>query len=256
VIAAWFTLVAIVAYESCAAGYRRRFPYRTFSYWHDLWFSLGTIAMAFALSPWIDRLADASFAAHMAQHVALTLIGPPLVLLGAPLLLAAGVARPATARAFGRVLHRPAVRVAISPAVALLVFVAVLWGAHFSPLYEAALENEWIHVLEHVAFVTSAFLFWVWVLPSGSLPRPVPYAARLLLLFLAIPQGAFLAIALQSARGVLYPHYLAAQSVAQALADQRNAGAVMWLGGGTLLFVAFIAVAAEWAARERGAACA
>jgi hypothetical protein len=30
----------------------------------------------------------------------------------------------------------------------------------------------------------------------------------------------------------------------------------MWLGGGTLLFVAFIAVAAEWAARERGAACA
>jgi cytochrome c oxidase assembly factor CtaG len=256
VIVALLTVVAIVTYEVAASGYRRRFPYRGFSYWHDVAFALGVISMALVLSPWVDRAADASFSAHMVQHITFMLIGPPLVLLGAPLLLAAGVARPSTARAFGRALHWPAVRVAASPAVAFLIFVAVLWAAHFSPLYEAALENEWIHVLEHGAFVTSAFLFWIWVLPSGSLPQPVPYPVRLLLLFLAIPQGAFLAIALQSARGALYPHYVAAQSVAHALADQRTAGEIMWLGGGSLLFVAFIAVAAEWAARERGAACA
>jgi cytochrome c oxidase assembly factor CtaG len=153
-------------------------------------------------------------------------------------------------------MHRAPVRVVSSPAAAFLIFVAVLWTAHFSPLYEASLEHEWIHVLEHAAFLGSALLFWMWVLPAGSLPRPVPYAVRLLLVFLAIPQGAFLAVALQSARGVLYPHYLATQSVAQALADQRTAGEIMWLGGGTLLFVAFIAVAAAWAARERGAVCA
>jgi putative membrane protein len=249
-------IAAIALYEITAAKYRRRFPLRAFSYWHDASFAAGALAIAAALSPWFDRAADASFSAHMVQHVVLTLVAPPLLLLGAPLLLAATVSPLTVARMFGRVLHWAPLRTIVSPAGAFLIFIAVLWAAHFSPLYEAALENEWMHALEHAAFFGSALFFWMFVLPSGSLPRPVPYAVRLLLVFLAIPQGAFLAIALQSARAVLYPHYLATQSVAQALADQRTAGEIMWLGGGTLLFVAFIAVAGEWAACERSTACA
>jgi putative membrane protein len=256
VIAALAAAATIVAYAIAAAAYRRRFPFRPFSYWHEASFAGGAIAIAMLLSPWADRAADATFSAHMVQHVLLTLVAPPLLLLGAPLLLAATALPAAPVRAFGRTMHWAPVRICFSPAAAFLMFVAVLWLTHFSPLYEAALEHGWVHVLEHAMFFGNALLFWMWVLPSGSLPRPVPYAVRLLLVFLAIPQGAFLAIALQSARSVLYPHYLAAQSVAQGLADQRTAGEIMWLGGGTLLFVAFIAVAAEWAAHERGAACA
>jgi cytochrome c oxidase assembly factor CtaG len=256
VIVALCAIVAVVTYEFAAAAYRRRFPYRSFSYRHDVCFALGVASIAIALSPWADAAADAAFSSHMLQHVTLMLVAPPLLLLGAPFLVAAGVARSAAARAFGRVLHFAPLRILTSAPAALLLFVGVLWAAHFSPLYEASLEHEWIHILEHAVFFGSALLFWMWVLPSGSLPRPVPYPVRLLLLFLALPQGAFIAIALQSARDVLYAHYAATQTLAQALADQRAAGEIMWIGGGTLLFVAFVAVAAEWASTERGPACA
>ncbi len=248
--------IAIAAYVFAAAAYRKRLPHRAFPVWRYACFALGAIAMAVALSPWGDRAADASFTAHMLQHLTLMLIGPPLVLLGAPLLLAAAVAPPAIARTFGRLLHLEVARVVLSPVAGFFAFVAVLWLAHLTPLYEASLEHPALHVLEHVAFIGSALLFWIWVVPSGSLPRPVAYPVRLFLPFLAIPQGAFLAVVLQSARNVLYPHYLASESVARAMADQRAGAELMWLGGGTLLFAAFVAVASEWAARERGAACA
>jgi cytochrome c oxidase assembly factor CtaG len=256
VIVAAFTAIAFVAYEIAARAYRRRFPNKAFSRWHDVSFASGLVCIAAVLSPRADAAADASFSAHMAEHLTLMLVAPPLVLLGAPMLLCATVVPASTARVFGRALHWGPIGVLTSPAAAFMVFVAVLWVAHFSALYEASLEHEWIHVLEHAAFVGAAFAFWIWILPVASLPRPVPYPVRLLLLFLAIPQGAFLAVALQSAPGVLYPHYVAMQSVTQALADQRMAAAIMWIGGGTLLFVAFMAIAAEWASSERGTACA
>jgi cytochrome c oxidase assembly factor CtaG len=31
---------------------------------------------------------------------------------------------------------------------------------HVPQLYDAAAENEWIHVLEHVCFVVPALVFW------------------------------------------------------------------------------------------------
>lgn len=248
--------MAIVAYAFAAAAYGKRLPHRAFPVWRYACFTLGVAAIALALSPWGDRASDRSFTAHMLQHIVLTLVGPPLVLLGAPLLLAATVAPPAVARTFGRLLHRGVARIAVSPVAGFCAFVAVLWIAHVTPLYELALERPAVHVLEHGAFIASAFLFWIWVIPSGSLPRPVVYPVRLFLPFLVIPQAAFLAVVLQSARNVLYPHYLATESVGRAIADQRSAAELMWLGGGTLLFAAFVAVASEWAARERSATCA
>jgi cytochrome c oxidase assembly factor CtaG len=73
----------------------------------------------------------------------------------------------------------------------------------------------------------------------------------MLYLFLAIPQGAFLGLALYAAHTVLYPHYLYDRTPATALADQQNGGAVMWIAGGLLLFIAFMCTAAAWAAAER-----
>jgi cytochrome c oxidase assembly factor CtaG len=127
----------------------------------------------------------------------------------------------------------------------------MLWASHFSGLYEAALEHPAVHVLEHVLYVSAAMLFWASVVQVGYTPRPVPYPARMLYLFLAIPQGAFLGLALYAARRPLYAHYVHVQAPAVALLDQQNGGAVMWIAGGLLLFIAFMCTAGAWAAAER-----
>lgn len=252
-IAAVLGTAAIALYLRGAAAYARRFPERAFSFWRIAAFVSGVTFMTLALLPQVDALADSSFAVHMLQHVVLMLIAPPLMLLGAPLLLLVAVPPASVARRFTGFANSRFGHVLFAPLTGWLAFVAVLWFSHFSPLYETALEIPAVHVLEHGLFIGAAFLFWSAVVQVGYAPRPVSFPARMLFVFLAIPQGAFLGLALYAARGVLYPHYLIGHSPSLALADQQNGGAVMWIMGGFLLFVAFMLTAGAWAASERGA---
>lgn len=200
---------------------------------------------AAVMSPWFDRLADASFAWHMVQHLALLFVAPffaleahPFAWLGSP--------RARWQRAAIAALRSSPVRVLCMPAVALLCFLAVLWGVHFTPLYEAALEHPLVHLGEHALLLAAGTLFWIPVVAPPPLPAP-PHAARVLYLFIALPQGALLAVALLAAPRPLYAHYAGPG----AMADQHAAAAVMWVGGGAILLLAFLALIARWAARER-----
>ncbi len=247
-------IVSAALYLGAVRAYNRRFPKRAFAAWRIVTCFAGITLITVALMPQADALADRSFAAHMVQHVVLVILGPPLILLGAPLLLLVAVPAALIARRIARFAHSIPGQAIFAPITGWLLFVVVLWGAHFSPLYEAALNSPYVHVAEHVLFLSAAFLFWAAVIQTGFVPRAVPFPARMLYVFLAIPQGAFLGLAIYAARGVLYPHYLHSQSAAEALADQQNAGAVMWILGGFFMFVAFMLTAGAWAFSERGAA--
>jgi cytochrome c oxidase assembly factor CtaG len=256
-IAAALGLAAIALYGYAVRVYDRRYPARAFSWWRIAAFVCGVAVMTFAVMPPMDARADDSFAAHMVQHILLVFAGPPLVLLGAPLLLLVAVPTQRVARRITGFTQSAFGHAFFAPVTGWLAYVAVLWAAHFSPLYEAALEHPGVHVFEHALFVGSAFLFWGAIVQIGYVPRPVPYVVRVLYLFIAIPQGAFLAFALNAAQRVLYPHYVGATgSAAAALADQHAGADVMWILGGFLLFVAFMCTVAAWAASERGAAAA
>lgn len=252
-IAAILGTLAIAAYVWGVASYNRRFPERAYSPWRVAAFVSGVAVMTIVLVPPIEPLADRLFAWHMTQHVVLMLIGPPLVLLGAPLLLLVAVPPQHVARAITGFAQGRVGSVLFAPLTGWIGFIALLWFSHFSPLYEAALEHPGVHVFEHALYAGAAVLFWNSIVQVGYTPRPLPYAARMLYLFLAIPQGAFLGLAIYAARGVLYPHYLLGHTFTAALADQQNGGAVMWIAGGLLLFIAFMCTAGAWAASERGA---
>lgn len=255
-IAAALGVCTIVAYLWAVRAYGARFPQRRYTYGRIAYFVLGVALTAGALLPPADAAADGSLAAHMVQHIVLTLVGPPLVLLGAPLLLCVSLPPPRVSRAIAHALANPTARAIFAPLTGWCALVAALWVTHFSPLYEAALEHEWIHVTEHGLFVATAMLFWMAIVQVGYAPHPLAFPARMLYVFLAIPQGAFLGLAVYAAGRVLYPHYALGRTYAQAMSDQRAGGEIMWVGGGLILFAAFMIVAGVWAARERSEATA
>ena len=221
----------------------RTFPIRAIAA-----FGAGIAVVAVSLLGPLDALADASLAWHMVQHLALVTLAAPLLLLGAPLRLAMAAlpARPASGLA--RALNSTPLRVLTHPAFAWLQFAAVLYGTHFSPLYEAALESDAAHIAEHALFVTSALIFWTPLLAVAPAPHAPAHPVRLLALFLALPMSAFLGFAFYVTQHVLYAHYA---GHAGALDDQMNAGAVMWLAGGGPLLFALLWCVADWGARER-----
>jgi cytochrome c oxidase assembly factor CtaG len=215
-------------------------------------FMAGLAVVAVALQSPVDAGATTRFSVHMVQHLLLTLVAAPLLVLARPVTLALQAATPETRRQ----LLLPALRsrpvaVLASPPVAWCGFALVMWATHFSPLYEAALTDPGLHALEHLAYLGSAMLFWSVMAAVDPGPARLSPPARILYLFLAMPQMTFLGLAIYGARHVLYPVY---GSGPAALADQRLAGALMG-GSGVLVFLPAVGMLLlDWWAREERAA--
>ena len=123
-----------------------------------------------------------------------------------------------------------------------------MWGTHFSPLFDLALENPAVHDLEHVLFLAAALLFWWPAVGLDPAPWRMPHAGRGLYVFLQMPQNTFLAVVIVFAAAPLYPHYATLQRSwgPTALEDQQIAGGIMWLAGDLLFIAALAAILAGW----------
>ena len=218
-------------------------------------FFAGLGVVTIALTGPIDAAVTTSFSIHMIQHLLITMVAPPLLLLGAPITLALQ-AWPGTPRRWLLATLRSApARLFGNPLVAWALFFVVLWGIHFTWIYEAALHNNGLHALEHIVLLVTALLFWMPIVRADPTPSGLSYPARILYLFVAMPAMAFLGLTIVSSRLVLYPTYAHAEGVARALADQRAAGAIMWAGTMVLIVPALGFVLLDWVrADEREAA--
>ena len=213
-------------------------------------FFAGLAVLVLALTGPIDAAVESSFSMHMVQHLLLTMVAAPLLLLGAPLTIALAAWPNASRRSFVAVLHSGPARLVSNPLVAWAAFFVVLWMAHLTGLYESALRSDGVHALEHGIFLVTALVFWAPIVRADPSPSVLSYPAKILYLFVAMPAMALLGLTIVSARQVLYPTYAQAEGVARALADQRAAGAIMWAGTMVLIVPALGIVLWEWMAAD------
>jgi len=187
-------------------------------------FLLGMFIMFLALVSPLDELGDSYlFSAHMLQHLCLTMVGPPLLLVGTPAWMVKPLLR-------NRAIFLIA-KFFTYPAIAFFLFNADFWLWHVPPLYNATLENQSIHILEHLTFIVFGVLNW-WPIYSPleeGLPR-LSFGGRLLYLFLSgmpmVALGAGLTFA-----PPLYAPYLAAPRIwgLSPATDQQLGGLIMWV---------------------------
>lgn len=193
------------------------------------------------------------FTVHMVQHLLLTMIAAPLLLLGAPVTLLLRAASPGVRQdLILPVLHSRVVRFISHPVVAWTQFAAVMWVSHFSGLFDAALEDPVIHVLEHVLYLGSALLFWWPVVGVDPAPRRLSHPMRVGYLLVGMPFSSFLGLAIFSATSVLYPHYatLMRDWGQSALQDQEWAGGIMWAAGDLFFLIAVVLAVGAWLRAE------
>jgi cytochrome c oxidase assembly factor CtaG len=219
--------------------------------WRIAAFLSGLMVIGIALTSPIETYEGQLFNVHMLQHMLLELVAAPLLLLGAPATMALRAASPSVRPRLLAVLHSRAVAVLSFPLLAWVLFAAVNWGWHFSTLYDQALENQWLHDLQHVTFLAAGLLFWWPVIGADPSRWRLPYPARLFYLFLAMPQNSFLGVALMSAP-VLYPHYASNLRTwgPSPLVDQGIGGMLMWVGGDVVFLLAMGLVVAAWVRQE------
>jgi len=198
---------------------------------HVASFAGALVVLFLALNGPLHNLSDTYlFSAHMAQHLLLTLVFPPLLLYGTPAHVIRPVLRPRWVMAIARVVTRPLAAGAIFTAP------IVIW--HVPALYESALRHHNLHIVQHLVFLTTAVIMWWPVLsPVPELPRAQHLVQMLYLFLLGIPMSVTGALITLS-NSVLYPFYAAAPRVGglSPLEDQQIGGLLMWVLGGLMLW--------------------
>jgi putative membrane protein len=213
--------------------------------WRVASFFTGLVVTFFALNGPIHDLSDYYlFSVHMAQHLILTQLMPPLLLLGIPNEALTPLVGPRWVKVVAGFLTRPA--------VAFTLYTVSFTGWHVQPAYDLMMRNHNVHIVTHLQFMVTAVIMWWPILsPMREYPR-MSYGGQMLYLFLiGVPMMAVAAM-ITLADVVLYPWYSGSPRVwgLTPLDDQRYGGMLMWVPGGLFYWLAMTFVWFAWVKRE------
>ncbi len=193
-------------------------------------FLSGLIVLVVDLYSGIGTEADARLSVHMLEHMVMWLVVAPLLAAGAPVRLAFYALPRGGRRALGRCLRSRPVSVVAGPAGSVALFSAVLLVAHLPAVYGLALDNEYVHVLEHGLFLLTSLLVWAPLLRVDPLPHRLTTRGQIACMAACMVPMALVAAWLSSAPSPVYGHY-AGLLGPSALHDQRVAATIMWVAG-------------------------
>lgn len=218
--------------------------WRLATYW------AGLLAVAVALMSPVDVLSGQLFFMHMSQHLLLTMVAVPLLLLGNPFpVLVWGLPRRAR-RPVSAVLNesspwRAILAKATSPGVVWLLYVITLIGWHDPLLYNLVLRNTFAHDLQHLSFFLTAALLWWHILGvAPRLHRTLSAGQRIVLAVAAVPVNVIIGVVIAFAAIPIYDHYANVPRLLglSVLEDQMIAGILMWIPGGMMFLYAALIV--------------
>ena len=218
----------------------------------DRAFAGGLVVLFVALISPLEAMSSALASAHMVQHVLLILVAAPLLAFSAPssTLLRAMPRRLASTggRWRRRVRVAPTVRrVLRTPVVVWLLYVGAIWSWHSAALYDAAAGNEFLHSLEHLSFLGTAWLFWSVVIGTRRKSSRAHGQGVLLVFAVTIP-SIYLSLLMTFANAPWYDSYLATAPRwgLDPLADQQLAGAIMWIPSNLVYVLVALALFVSW----------
>lgn len=232
----------------------RRWPFG-----NSVWFFCGLIVAFLAVGSSINAYQDVLFTMHMAQHLALIMVAPALLILGRPLELA----RQATAgseNGVGPILRRfgrsRVVGVVTHPVFGLAYYGVVVVGAHLTPFLEYVLRNTWVHGLEEFLYFSSGYVLFLPVLGVEPIRRTTPHLFRVFILTAAMLVDTVVGVMLMLTPYVRFTAYteVARDWGASVLADQTSGGATMWVGGDGIMTLLAVLVIAYWMKAGSGTA--
>jgi putative membrane protein len=201
--------------------------------WRRVALALGFVSLVAAL---VMPLTHKLFTAHMAQHVLLLAVAPPLIVLSSP---------------WTR-LWQSLPRALTHPLVAWTLFNVTMIVWHVPVLYDLALRSGPLHGLEHGLFFATGLLFWSAAFDSARLAS----WWRIAYLTTGMLVGWLIALVLAFATSPLYSAYAALPHRPwglSELADQQIAAGVMWVPGSLAYTVAIIVFVYRWLEPESSA---
>ena len=225
-------LIALAAGLYGGALVRQR-TFEPIEWWRPLCFASGLAVIFIALSSPLDLGADEYLLSlHMVQHALLGTIAPPLLILGVTPWMARTLSQtPGVGRAM----------LLTHPVPAGILFVFNMWFWHIPPIYNEAVDVLAVHIVMHIAFITTGLLYWWPVIQRWPAQIRMSTGVKIAYLVLTGHPMVLLAALFFATPDALYPHYEGTRQLwgLSPLEDQQLAGLVMGALGETAGFIAF-----------------
>lgn len=224
----------------------------------------GCLLLVFTSSSGVKAYGSAMFSVHMAEHMAVNMFIPVLLVLGGPVTLALRALRPAGDSAppgprewLLWLVHSKVTAFLAHPVTAFILFVGSVYLVYFTPIFGTLVRYHWGHELMSFHFVVVGCLFFWGIIGIDPGPRKLPFLGRLGLLFAVMPFHAFFGIATMSMTSVIggqFYRYVGLPWLSSLNADQHLGGAIAWGTSELPVVVVVVALVAQWAREDRRAA--
>jgi cytochrome c oxidase assembly factor CtaG/putative copper export protein len=218
---------------------------------------LGCLVLLWATSGAPGVYGRVLFSSHMLGHMTMTMMVPPLLVLGAPITLALRVSAPRHDGSRGvrewllLVVHSRVMAFFGNPIVAGAFFAVSLIVFYYSPLFPLSLRTHTGHVLMHVHFLLAGYLFASVLIGVDPGPSRPPYPLRMVLLFATMTFHAFFGVYLLQGNLLLGGDLLTQLATGRdwgrsPLDDQQLGGAITWGIGEVPTLLLTLGVALAW----------
>lgn len=231
-------LVAI-AYWYLRADWRlaskgRRWPSR-----RTVSFLAGLVAIDLAIQSPVATFTGSYFQAHVAQHLLLMVVAPPLLALGAPSTLLLQTAGRGTKKRWLAVLRSRPFSVFTFPVLVWFFYFGAMFAFFLTPLVNVAMHHMDLMDAFNVAFLLGGCCYW-WPMVGldPNLHWKMGYGARIANLALGVPFEAFLGVAILSQANPIASMY--------SLQSTHAGGGLLWAATELSTFAGVIPIFLQW----------
>lgn len=214
-------------------------------------FHAGLLLVLLALASPLGYWSGIYIWARSLQDLLLALVGPGLIVLGAPWQpLRAGLRIPARPSGAGpdEPDRRPAHGWLTVPAGVAIGYNLLWLGWHLPVLYDASARHLLVGAAEVVTYLGGGILLWLQLI--GSRPHTPAFAPiyRVMMLAGTMVTGTVLGMFLVFGSGMIYPGYRTALHLHpySVVVDQQVGGAVLWLLAMPALLITGVALLIQW----------
>lgn len=155
--------------------------------------TVGVIAAAAGFVGPLAAAAHQDFVAHMWSHLLVGMLGPLLLVLGAPVTLALRSMHVGSARRLSHVLSSWPARFLTAPVVASILNVGGMWVLYSTPLYDAMRASFLVHLIVMTHFLLAGYLFTAAIIPIDPAPHRAGFPLRTAVVVLALAAHGILA---------------------------------------------------------------
>lgn len=198
------------------------------------WLTGSMVSLAAVARPLAD-LSHSDFRIHMVGHLLLGMLGPLLMVLGAPVTLLLRALPVKQARRITRIFRSKTAEVLSHPALTATLNIGGLWILYTTSLFHLMHESMLLHIIVHLHIFIAGYLFTVSMIYMEPIPHRRSYLTRAVILVLAL-----------AAHGILSKFIYSTPPAGVSQSEAEIGGMIMYYGGDAVDIIIIFILCYHW----------